>query len=686
MNYGETNNRRMEMKRLLVIVLVLVMVLGGCKSQGEETTETSVNETTTDDKAVAQQNEDDTILKVEEVEAENAGSYTLAQAPMLDALVASSELESLEERLPVIEDIMVEAVSEIGTYGGEFEFAFTEAGWNTGKPIEQGLFRFKEDGTVEPNVAKSYEINEDSTVYTIHLREGIKWSDGVDFTAEDCVFFYDHMCVSETFGKSLWDCFKVNNPETGEDTIAKFDVVDNDTFTVTFEFPKSAFIEDLAINGKWCYAPKHYHEQILPEFVGEEKADEIAKEMGFSDVVAMGKNTGYYFWNVPGVPTLNPYVLSTEDGKSDTNGDYYEFVRNPYYWKTDQAGNQLPYVDKIEYTKIADESQGLIKILAGESSIATAKWADIETINENAEAVGYTIEQWPNTLWADTASQLQLNQTATDIDLRALFQNIKFREALSIAVDRKEYSMLISDGWAESKQASPAKGIFGYSEKWSQKWTEYDPEKAKSLLEEAGLIKGNNGYYDFANGKDFVLNITSYTGSGADDTYVVLKKYFDEIGIESTYQPVEKDLLNNRLTSNDFEVVLGPVPPAETANIALRPDTVVPVRNYAAWYGQVGNWYGSNGTEGYEPEGDLLKLCQLYDQLKMTSDEEEIKNLALEMLKLHEDNIWIIGYMGSPATLIVVDNALHNFKETSVFCDEFRGIGIAHIDTCFFAE
>ncbi|GAU76671.1 ABC transporter substrate-binding protein [Fusibacter sp. 3D3] len=669
------------MKKLLILMLIMTMITAGCSSQNDSKSNEPAGDAGAN--AVQEGTPDNTAT---DVVSTDAGKYVLNESPELAKMVNAGTLPSVADRLPLSEDIMVENVVEVGTYGGSFKFAYPKASWNTGKPIEQGLFRFKEDGSVEPNVAKGYEVNEDATVYTIHLREGMKWSDGVDFTAADSVFFYEHMCLTESFGKSLWDCFKVDNPSTGEETHAVFKQVDDYTFTVTFEFSKPSFIENVAINAKWLYAPKHYHETILTEFVGEEKALEKATEMGFSDIKAMGKETGYYYWNVPGVPTLNPYVLSTEKGKSDTNGDYYEYIRNPYYWKTDQAGNQLPYVDKIEYTKITDESQNLLKLLAGDISIGLAEWKDIETVNENADKVGYTINQWANSPWSDVASQLQLNQTAQDDDLRKLFQDKRFREALSISVDREEYSKLISNGWAEPTQASPGEGMLGYSEAWAKKWTDYSPEKAAQLLEEIGLVKGSKGYYTFTDGKELVLNITSYTGSGADDTYVVLKKYFDAVGIKTTYQPVDKDLLNNRLTSNDFEVVLGPVPPAETINIMLLPDTLVPVRNYAAWYGQIGTWYASNGKEGYKPEGDLLELCQLYDQLKATANAEQRTEIAKKMLKLHEDNTWVIGYMSSAATLWTVDKNIHNFKEVSVYSDEFRGLGIAHIDTCFFAQ
>ena len=215
------------------------------------------------------------------------------------------------------------------------------------------------------------------------------------------------------------------------------------------------FPEELAINGKWCFAPAHYMKTILPEFIGQDAAEKKAKEMGFSDAKKMGKETGYYFWNVSGIPTLNPYVLSTEPGKNDTNGTYWEFVRNPYYWKVDQEGKQLPYVDSIQWTKISDDSQSLIKILAGEVDFATAGWADIETLSANANKVGYKIYQWATSGWSDTASQVELNQTAPNLSERKLFQEKDFRQALSISVNRSEFAKNISGGWSEPGQAAP---------------------------------------------------------------------------------------------------------------------------------------------------------------------------------------------------------------------------------------
>ncbi|MDO4324832.1 MAG: ABC transporter substrate-binding protein [bacterium] len=668
----------------LACAAVMAMSLVGCGGGGSTAT-TAASATT------AAQTEAGSTAAAETTTAaaENTAVDTSQkEAPMLAEQVAAGTLPALEERIPTDGDAMVEEMESLGQYGGSIQFAFQKAGWSTGKPIEQGLFRFKEDGTVEPNVAKGYDVNEDATEYTIYLRKGMKWSDGVPFTAEDCVFFYDHMCKPATFGKSLWDCFKVANPENPDEvTEAEFEKVDDTTFKVKFQYSKPSFIENLAINAKWCFAPKHYHEQILAEFIGEEAAKQKATEMGFSDAAAMGKETGYYFWNVSGIPTLNPWVLSTESGKNDVDGDYYEYVRNPYYWKVDSEGRQLPYIDKLEITRISDASQTLLKTLEGSVTINDgANWADIATLQENAEKGGYHLIQWSNGQWADIRSQVHLNLTDKDEDYRALFNNIDFRQALSIAVDRKEYASLLSDGWQDGAQAAPAEGTMGYDAEWAAKWTEYDPAAAQTLIEGCGMVKGSDGYWDFANGKDFVLNLSTNTESGSDESAELLMKYYDAIGIKCTYKPVSRELMDNMTTSNDFDAVIGPVVPAETISIILRPDTLVPVRNYAAWYSQVGNWYASRGAEGVAPEGGLLELCNLYDQLKVEVDSDKQMEIAQQMLDLHKENTWVLGYMAAPTTLIAVKDNFKNFPETSVYCDEFRGLGIAHIECCYFAD
>lgn len=605
------------------------------------------------------------------------------ESPYLSEMVKSGEIASLENRLPKKADIMIEDMEVIGDYNDSLTMMFKGMSdkWKIEKCFEEPLFRFREDGLVEPNVAKGFDVNDNSTEYIIYLREGMKWSDGVDFTADDCLFWYEHMMLKKTFGKSVYSCFYSVNAKTGEKSLCKMEKVDDYSFKVTFKDPSPMFLERVAIDCKWLFAPKHYYEKILPEFIGEEAAAIKAKELGFKDVASMGKETGYYYWLQLDRPVLRPWVLS-----NDIDSDLLVCKRNPYYWKTDKEGKQLPYIDEIHFVKYSDENQNVLKCISGEADITLVYFNDIVTVKQNEKKGDYSVLQWSSTNWSENAGALQFNLTCEDENLRNLFNNKDFRQALSIAVDREEISALLSDGFAKPIQACPPKGSQGYSEEWENKWTEYNPEKAKQLLKNAGLVMQSDGYFDFKDGTNFVLEIVSsneesFTSKSAE---LLTEKYFKEIGIKATFSLRDRGLVDEMTSSNKITAVLAPIAPMSSISVALRPDTIVPIRNYAAWYGQYGTWYASNGKDGVKPIGDVAKLIELYDMLIASSTKAEIQEYSKQILKLHEENIWQIGYMQSTPKFIAVKNNLQNFPRTSILCDEFRELGLAHWQNLFF--
>ena len=582
------------------------------------------------------------------------------------------------DRLPVAADVMVEDASylTIGTYGGELRRSAGGGNWDAGKPIEEGLFRFNVSGAVEPNVAKGYAVNDDATVYTIYLREGMKWSDGAPFTAEDCVWFYNAVCLNKVDGKGVRNCHK-----DAEGNPAVVEKVDDTTFTVTFGTPKYDFIEALTVDLKWHFAPKHIFEEMVQAVIDGKDEEALAAGKAicgteFSDVGKMGKEMLYYFWNYPGIPTLNPYVLSTEEGKNSVKGEYYEFVRNPYYWKVDTAGQQLPYIDKIIYTTVSNVDQQLMLLLDGTVDYQTVAMESIPTILESETAIN--IYEWSGGDWGDVGTQLHFNLNVEDEHLNALFNNIDFRHAMSICVDRKEFAGLYSDGWLEGGQAAPQKGNQGYSEEWASKWTEYDVDEAKKLFESAGLVMGSDGFYDFADGTDFVLNIVSVADNGAAETYKILEPYFRAAGIKCTFKDSDRSNIDNDLMANAIEAMLFPVTGIGDISIALKPNSMVP--GYAtnvAWYGTMDETTAT---------GDLLKLIELKKELDVTVDPDKREEIALQMLKLHEENMWTLAYVEASSTYHAVNARIKNFLEEGVWSDIYRDMGIAHVQCWYIGE
>ncbi|MCD7755045.1 MAG: ABC transporter substrate-binding protein [Firmicutes bacterium] len=663
------------MKKIIALLLAVFMLMSmaACSSNTDptETSGTSANTEATD-------------AGTEATDAVEISGYT--EAPYITELGIYGDVT---DRLPVEEDIMVEDADylEIGTYGGELKTSTSVSPWTTGKIIEEGLFRFTSEGIVEPNVAKGYDVNDDATVFTIYLREGMKWSDGVDFTAEDCVWFYNTILLNNVDTKGVRDC---NTSSDG--TYAVVEKVDDYTFTVTFSEPKYSFIEDLEVELKWYYAPKHIFEDYANYVIEYNNAtDDTAKAeaeskalaeaeaicgVKFADVASSGKEMLYYFWNYSGIPTLNSYVLSTESGKNDVSGDYYEYVRNPYYWRVDAAGQQLPYIDKIVYTTIQNTDQSLLLLLDGTVDYQIVSMDAIATIRTEAN-VDINIYEWSGSSWGDVGTQIMWNLSIADEHLNALFNNSAFRQAMSICVNREEFASIYSEGWLSGGQATPSEGMLGYSEEWATKWTEYDPDYAKELLESCGLVMGSDGYYDFEDGTDFVLNIVSVADSGAADTYGILKPYYDAVGIKTTFRDYDRSNIDNMMLANEIECTLYPVTGIGDVSVILKPNSVVPgTATNVVWYG---NLTADTAT------GDLLELINLKAQLDVTSDTDERTEIALKMLALHEENMWVISYVEASPTYFAVNARIHNFPEEGVFSDIYRDTGLAHC-WCWYIE
>ena len=684
------NNKRIRrknmknMKQWIALVLALVLCLGtmaACAAAPAPTTPTET-EAPVETTAPAE-----TTAPVEE-------EMVFTEAPFL---TAAGTYGKVEDRLPVADDVMIESVDaagnalEIGVYGGELKRSAGGGNWDAGKPIEEGLFRFNTSGTVEPNVAKGYDVSDDYTVYTIYLREGMKWSDGEPFTAEDCVWFYNAVCLNKVDGKGVRSCHKDANGDP-----AVVEKVDDTTFTVTFGTPKYDFVEALTVDLKWHYAPKHVFEKMVDlviESKGMEDGDaKTAKEaealaaaqeicgVEFSDIGKAGKEMLYYFWNYPGIPTLNPFVLSTEAGKNSIKGEYYEFVRNPYYWKVDAKGQQLPYMDKIVYTTVQNETQTLMLLLDGTVDYQTIAVQDAPTVLDAETTSGTKINlyQWAPTYWGSGEYQLHLNLGIADEQKNALFNNPDFRQALSIAVDRVEMAATLTNNWNEPGQAAPQEGALGYSEEWANQWTEYDPAKAQTLLESAGLTKGSDGFYAFADGTKFELNIVSVADSGAGTTYEFLKKYFNAVGIHCNFNDYDRSVVDNDLMAGSIECMLFPVTPIGDISIALKPNSMIPgsATNVA--------WYGTMNEE--TATGDLKTLIDLKQKLDETGDPDARAQIVNDMMALHQKNQWTIGYIAEAPAIHAVNARIHNFPDGLVWSDIYRDMGIAHCQCWFIQE
>jgi len=649
---------------LIVLVVILAVFTAACS---KSTPNNSVTEPT--------------VKPTQTTDVQNtAGGSIEKEAPMLAKLVAEGKLPPVDERMPVAADIMIqEVVEEIGQYGGDWKMGWKGSAdkWGVGQPTEEALFRFNKEGNkVEPNVAKGYEVNEDSTVFTIHLREGMKWSDGAPFTTDDVLFYWEHMLKKETFGKKVYDAYYTVDPNTGEKVMAEVAKVNDYTFTVTHKFPSVLFLERVAIDNKWFFAPAHFHKTILPEFVGDEKTLEITKQWGYEDPKAFLTETGYYDWLHAPIPTLRAWYPT-----NDANGDQFVMERNPYFWKTDAEGKQLPYLDRIVATKIQDDSQRLLGTLAGDYNLTTFGAKEFTVLKENEQKGNYRMLAWTQPTWSSAG--IQLNQTTEDPNLRKLFQDIRFREALSIGVDRVQVTEIVTNGIAEPVQASVPEGVVGYQEGWDKQWAEFNPERANQLLDEIGLTKRDKNNFRL-NEDGSELTLTIIEGSPDKSEFLeLLKKYFEDMGLKTNVKIVDGTTQFEMKYANQIPIHTEDI---SVVNVAFRPDTLVPLRVMTPWLGHYGLYTQSGGSEGVKPEGDVANILELWEKVKGSKTMDEINDYSDQIVKIHQKNQWVIGYAGPTPVYVIANNQMRNIPENAIWSDEYRSLGHGHPSQFFIKQ
>lgn len=652
--------------------------------------------------------------------SESTAAEIVKQAPVLQAQVDAGTLPDLADRIPVESDVYVEAgnnPTETPSYGGTLR---TNNGgkWYFGPITEEPLFRLLDDGTVEPNVAKGYEMSDDGLVYTIHLREGMKWSDGEPFTAEDCVYYYNYILVTNVDNETgkvtksattkYYNWYMTKDPADGIMKPAQVRYVDDTTFTITLYSPKATLLQAICIDNKWMFAPKHWYKDLqaydetVPHWSGEtdlkliggeglttiteEQAVANAKARNslytFEDYNMLCKELCYYYWQYAGRPSLRPWVITS--AMTDSN---LLFERNAYYWKVDADGRQLPYMDNLEFVTL-DESLYAQEIMAGNIDVATFG-NDEFPLYKASEATGcFNIKRLNGTSW--TIMELQLNQTYKDAQYAELFSQIDFRHALSIAADRNEMNNILFNGMAVPTQSAPPEGSAEYIEGATEKWTELDVDGANALLDGIAMISSDrnaDGYRTFVDGanagKPIVLQIETDSTEVQAKAVALLATYYKKLGIQVVeVANTDNNARNEKLYVGDE--VMSSLYKTATFNVMLRPDAVAVNRNNLAWAGKYGLEHQDRITpaEG-TPMADMVNATK---ELQAATTMEELQAAAKKVVKNFCDNTWAIGYLNDSGTYFAANKRIHNFNDGFIYCDELRFLGYGKPYTWFIQE
>jgi len=586
------------------------------------------------------------------------------QAPELAVRVAAGELPPVKERLPE-EPQIVEPIEEVGEYGGMLTtLTPTPTGLHDARSAIglEGLLGIAPDlRSIYPNICKSYEISKDGKTLTLHLRKGMKWSDGYPFTADDIMFWYEDIILNDelTPVKPEW------LSPGGE--LAKVEKVDDYTLRFRFAVPYSSVMTRMLAHtrGMDPIRPKHYLKKFHPRYVPIEKLQKLAKEKGYDFWYQYFNymreaDCGCIPTNNPDLPTIIPYVLKKK------GMDYFLFERNPYYWKIDTAGNQLPYIDKILVKILRTPEIINGKIISGEIDLEFGYSASIDNYTlykKNEKAGNYRALTCPYVTTSDVG--YQPNQTYKDPVLRKIFQDVRFRRALSLAINRDEINEAVYYGFGIPSQVAVVPECSYYEEKFAKAYAEYDPQEANRLLDEMGLKWDKNHEYRLRpDGKRLAWTIEYYEfWKSWTKTSELVKEYWKDIGIDVSLKQITGELLGQRAQTNEIAMGLWTIDKCTDFLFIQDPEFWVPWRTgwEVTWCPAWARWFQTKGEKGEEPPEEMKKLYNWWQKMRCATSKEEEIEYAKKILASQAQNVWIIGTVACPPWPVILRDNLKNF-------------------------
>lgn len=576
------------------------------------------------------------------------------QAPML---ANNKALPPVDQRLPEHPQV-VKPLERVGHYGGMLRTAMRSN--NDHNAIlriigNQGLVRWARDGfnSVEPNLAESWEISKDGSEYTFHLRKGAKWSDGTPFTADDIIFSMNDVLYNKDFLTNPPADFTVHNKP------AKVTKVDEYTVKFKFAGPYLAFLEKLAtpVDQYPTLWQKKYCSQFTSQYnpkVKDLEAQEKVKDWGQLLRVKCGDIETPTRWGNPEKPTMDPWVI-----KQPYNGSATKVVleRNPYFWQVDTAGNQLPYIDKVQFQLISEVETILLAAINGQLDWQLRHISGIQNrpvLAENQAKGGYKLVSTRGI----NANQvgLWLNQSTKNPKLHKYMRMHDFREALSLGINRKEINDIVFLGQSYPWQSGPQKSSKFYNEQLGTQYLNYDPAKANAILDKMGLKRGADGWRDYPDGGRVSMNVIVMISNPVHmDSMELLRKQWQKIGVELIVNSSERSLFYDRAATNQYDIS------CDVFSGGLDP-TFNP-RPWLAYHPQESRmslpwtkWYLSHGKQGEKPSASMLKRLSLYDKWQSANTQKEADDLFKQILQEAANEFEVIGIAG-PAPNTGVRNA-----------------------------
>jgi peptide/nickel transport system substrate-binding protein len=573
------------------------------------------------------------------------------EAPMLAALVKEGKLPPVDQRVSE-QPLTVTPLEEVGQYGGMWRRAWKgPADFHAyGRLNYEPILRWPRNpkDPIQAGLAHKWEFTPDGKSLTLYFRKGLKWSDGKPWTVDDIIFWWEDIETNKDLSQAPHAEWVVNGKPM---TLKK---IDDYTIQYNFDGPNGLVLQMLAFHGnQWplnferfgAFAPAHYLKQFHPKYnkdikdykLFNEKADDLN----------------------PDRPAMTPWTV-----KQYKAGDAKLIAsRNPYYWKVDPQGQQLPYIDTIEMTLVENNDAIAAKALSCEIDMQFRNMdlRKFALFKENEKKCEYRVFRWASATGTNLA--LWPNQSYKDDPvLRDIFQNKDFRIALSYAIDRKKINAVayLDQGVIRSEMVVPDSAY--YVPEVESLYIEYDPKKAAEYLDKAGLKLGADGKTRLRpDGKPLEITIeTERAGSDLDGLQLIVEGW-NAVGVKTALKTMTRDAYWPRATGNQVQIAVWGTD--RGLEPFVDPIYIFPFDERSWMAPDFGVFYKTGGAKGEKPTGKLAEAQQLFNQFATTIDPVKQNQIGKQLVKIAVEEVWTIQTVGMSPVPVIVKSNFRNVPE-----------------------
>ncbi|HIG59936.1 MAG TPA: hypothetical protein EYQ22_03495 [Gammaproteobacteria bacterium] len=568
------------------------------------------------------------------------------EPPLLAALVENGKLPPVSERLP-LDPMVLEPADSIGSYGGTARIF--ESDWNMFNPVESPLSIDPTAAHIFPNTIKTWELTDEGRTITFKLRAGIKWSDGEPLDADDFIFFHRHQLLNPELSPVL-------DPRWLDSSTEK---IDDLTFSYHFKEPFPLLINLMAQLGDYYVIPSDYMRQFHPDFVNREALIKRIRQEGYISWMAYYNAIRLWTRNQPPLmPTLRPFQLIKRTATSKL------YNRNAYYAKVDPQGQQLPYIDKINADIIENQDVLAAKAATGQVDFAAfeLKTQDFPLFKLGEKTAGIKVHVWKRLHGSDVIIEPNLN--IRDERLKAVFQDIRFRKALSVAINRDEMNSIIYFNKGVPRQPTVIPTSRFYEPVFASAYTEYDPAQAGIWLDEMGLIdRDGDGFRDYGNEERLTITLEFLDFETPKNISLELvTSYWREVGLDIRLKEVDPALQTSRATAGLMQMTVWHADRTTDILFPFQPMWYVPM--HTGWeeshWNDWATYYLSKGLRGERPPAEIIQLQTWWDELTRSTDPQRVTTLGKKILRSTAENLWTIGTVGLAPQPVVVGHRLKN--------------------------